>query len=149
MMKMNFSSFSNKTLSEKDSSKEKILLVEDDQNQRICLKEFLEIRGYACLEADNGLTALNILATQPVDLIITDSHMPQMGGLEFIEQVNRHHSGELLPIFLVTGELSHTVRLQAFKNGVNRVFEKPLDYHELCHAVDWVTKFDLPHSSTA
>jgi len=43
----------------------------------------------------------------------------------------------------MTAEVSNPVRLRAFKNGVHRVFEKPLDFQELCYAVDWVTKFDL------
>ena len=55
---------------------------------------------------------------------------------------------KILSIFLITAELSHLVRLRAFKNGVNRVFEKPLDFQELCNAVDWVTKFDIHQSTT-
>lgn len=148
MMKMKFPDFSHKPHSVKVSNKEKILLVDDDQAHRSCLKDFLEIRGYICLEAENGRHALQILEHQSVDMIITDNQMPQMDGLEFIEQVNQEYSHEGVPIFLMTAELSYPVRLRAFKNGVNRVFEKPLDFQELCHAVDWVTKFDLPPSST-
>ncbi len=76
-------------------------------------------------------------------MIITDHNMPEMDGLTFIQQVNQNFPNEILPIFLITAELSDTIRLRAFKNGVNRVFEKPLDYQDLCNAVDWVMKFDL------
>jgi len=69
--------------------------------------------------------------------------MPEMDGLTFIEQVRHEFPNEILPIFLMTAEVSNPVRLRAFKNGVYRVFEKPLDFQELCYAVDWVTKFDL------
>ena len=144
MMKMKFPIFSAKPQPEQVANKEKILVVDDDQAHRTCLKDFLEIRGYVCLEAENGVQALQVLETQPVDMIITDNQMPLMDGLELIEQVNQDYSGETLPIFLMTAELSYPVRLRAFKSGVNRVFEKPLDFQELCHAVDWVTKFDLP-----
>lgn len=109
---------------------------------------FLELRGYTCLEAENGVHALQILGKESVDMIITDNQMPLMNGLDFIEHVNQESNGEVLPIFLMTAELSYPVRLRAFKNGVNRVFEKPLDFQELCHAVDWVTKFDLPATAT-
>lgn len=128
--------------------KERILLVDDDHGHRTCLKEFLEGRGYQCSEAQNGLEGLQVLEKEAVSIIITDNTMPQMDGLAFIERVNHEYPEEILPIFLITAELSHTVRLQAFKYGVNRVFEKPLDFQELCHAVDWVTKFDLPSSNT-
>jgi CheY-like chemotaxis protein len=129
-------------------NKERILLVDDDQLHRTCLKEFLERRGYVCSEAGNGVEGLEILQEESVSIIITDNNMPEMDGLAFIERVNHEYSKEILPIFLMTGELSTTVRLRAFRNGVYRVFEKPLDFQELCHAVDWVTKFDLPPSTT-
>ncbi|HQU28448.1 MAG: response regulator [Nitrospira sp.] len=145
---MKFPSFSHKPQHELIANKEKILVVDDDQAHRTCLKDFLELRGYTCLEAENGVHALQILGKESVDMIITDNQMPLMNGLDFIEHVNQESNGEVLPIFLMTAELSYPVRLRAFKNGVNRVFEKPLDFQELCHAVDWVTKFDLPATAT-
>ena len=124
-------------------SPERILLVDDDKLHRSCLKEFLERRGYGCVEATNGLRGLDVLRQEPVSIIITDNNMPEMDGLTFIEQVKQEFPNEILPIFLMTAEVSHPVRLRAFKNGVYRVFEKPLDFQELCYAVDWVAKFDL------
>jgi two-component system, chemotaxis family, chemotaxis protein CheY len=128
--------------------KDRILLVDDDRQHRACLKEFLEHRGYVCLEAGNGVEGLEVLQEEAVSIIITDTKMPEMGGLDFIERVNHDYAQEVFPIFLITAELSHTVRLRAFKNGVNKVFEKPLDFQELCQAVDWVSKFDIPPSSS-
>ena len=124
-------------------SQERILLIDDDDLHRSCVKEFLERRGYACLEAENGVIGLDVLRQESVSIIITDNNMPEMDGLTFIEQVKHEFPNEILPIFLMTAEVSSAVRLRAFKNGVHRVFEKPLDFQELCHAVDWVTKFDL------
>ena len=120
-----------------------ILLVDDDNLHRSCVKEFLERRGYACLEATNGVAGLDVLRQESVSIIITDNNMPEMDGLTFIEQAKHEFPNEILPIFLMTAEVSSAVRLRAFKNGVYRVFEKPLDFQELCYAVDWVTKFDL------
>jgi two-component system chemotaxis response regulator CheY len=128
---------------DKALSQECILLVDDDDLHRSCLKEFLERRGYVCLEAVNGVMGLDVLRQESVSIIITDNNMPEMDGLAFIEQVKHEFPNEILPIFLMTAEVSNPVRLRAFKNGVYRVFEKPLDFQELCYAVDWVTKFDL------
>ena len=127
---------------------EKILLVDDDELHRSCLKEFLGRRGYVCVEAENGVRGLEVLRQESVSIIITDNNMPEMDGLTFIEHVKHEFPNEILPIFLITAEVSNPVRLRAFKNGVYRVFEKPLDFQELCHAVDWVAKFDL-HPSLA
>jgi two-component system chemotaxis response regulator CheY len=130
------------------SAQDPILLVDDDHLHRTCLKEFLHLRGYRCLEACQGKEALEMIRQKAVSMIITDQNMPEMDGLTFIQQLNQAFPNEALPIFLITAELSHTVRLCAFKHGVNRVFEKPLDFQELCQAVDWVIKFDLPAHST-
>jgi len=124
-------------------SQERILLIDDDDLHRSCVKEFLEQRGYDCLEAENGVIGLDVLRQESVSIIITDNNMPEMDGLTFIEQVKHEFPNEILPIFLMTAEVSSAVRLRAFKYGVYRVFEKPLDFQELCYAVDWVTKFDL------
>jgi two-component system chemotaxis response regulator CheY len=124
-------------------SQERILLVDDDDLHRTCLKEFLEYRGYVCLEAVNGVKGLEALREESVSIIITDNNMPEMDGLTFIEHLKQTHQNGLLPIFLITGKLSDSVRLRAFKHGVNRVFEKPLDLQELSQALDWVIKFDL------
>ena len=120
-----------------------ILLVDDDDLHRSCLKEFLERRGYLCLEAMNGVRGLDVLRQESVSIIITDNNMPEMDGLTFIERVKHEFPNEIFPTFLMTADVSSAVRLRAFKNGVYRVFEKPLDFQELCYAVDWVTKFDL------
>ena len=122
---------------------ERILLVDDDELHRSCLKEFLKRRGYVCEEAENGKRGLDVLQQKSVSIIITDNNMPVMDGLTFIEQVKQQFPNEILPIFLMTAEVSNVVRLRAFQNGVYRVFEKPLDFQELCHAIDWVAKFDL------
>jgi CheY-like chemotaxis protein len=122
---------------------EKILVVDDDKLHRSCLKEFLERRGYVCVEAQNGAKGLEVLRDQSISIIITDNNMPEMDGLTFIEEVKQEFPHEFLPIFLMTAEASNSVSLRAFKNGVYRVFEKPLDFQEICYAVDWVAKFDL------
>jgi two-component system chemotaxis response regulator CheY len=121
----------------------RILLVDDDELHRTCLKEVLEYRGYVCLEAVNGVKGLEVLRDESVSVIITDNNMPEMDGLTFIEQLKQTYSHELVPIFLITGNLSDSVRFRAFKHGVNRVFEKPVDFRELYQALDWVIKFDL------
>ena len=125
-----------------------VLLVDDDKLHRSCLKAFLTRRGYTCIEAENGVKGLDVLRQESISIIITDNNMPEMDGLTLIEHVKHEFPHEIIPIFLLTAEVSRPIRLRAFKNGVYRVFEKPLDFQELCYAVDWVTKFDLQTSSS-
>lgn len=70
------------------SDKKKILVIEDDRDIRRNLKDLLESEGYFVVVADNGQTALDLLA-QPADLpsaILLDLMMPVMDGFQFREQ---------------------------------------------------------------
>src|SRR5262245_1254209 len=67
----------------------KILVVEDDPDIRSILQRFLARRGYAVKAAENGAEALELLAHEPVDLILSDVRMPRMDGLELLGAVRQ------------------------------------------------------------
>jgi len=68
---------------------ETILLVEDDEMVRQITREVLELQGYRVLEAVNGKDALDLCKNygSPIDLVMTDVIMPQMGGRELAEKL--------------------------------------------------------------
>lgn len=69
--------------------KPRILVVDDEDVLREAVALMLEMNGYTILNAKNGEEALEILARseQPVDLVLSDLHMPKMGGIELREKV--------------------------------------------------------------
>jgi two-component system cell cycle sensor histidine kinase/response regulator CckA len=68
---------------------ETVLLVEDEAAVRASLRRLLELHGYSVLEARNGVEALKVFESHEgqVDLVLTDVVMPEMGGLELVEQL--------------------------------------------------------------
>ena len=80
----------------------RILLVDDERTVRAPLTRLLARAGYEVLEAATGQDALRLLAETPVDLLITDLFMQEMGGLELI--VNARAMRPHLPIILMSGE---------------------------------------------
>jgi len=78
-----------------------ILLVEDEDMLRGLIRELLEIKGYAVLEASQGVEALELLKArdESVDLILTDVVMPQMSGSELVERL-RKDQPDLKVIFM-------------------------------------------------
>jgi two-component system, cell cycle sensor histidine kinase and response regulator CckA len=78
-----------------------ILLVEDEDMLRGLIRELLEIKGYAVLEASQGLAALELLKArgESVDLILTDVVMPHMSGSELVDRV-RKDQPDLKVIFM-------------------------------------------------
>lgn len=81
---------------------ETILLVEDDESVRHVLKRSLTRMGYALLEAENGVAALELLdGGEAVDLVVTDAVMPVMGGFELAAQLAQRHAG--VKVLLISG----------------------------------------------
>jgi signal transduction histidine kinase/DNA-binding response OmpR family regulator len=73
-----------------------VLIVDDNDNNRIILKEMLSMKGIACTEARSGFDALEFLSkgASNYDVILMDYHMPYMDGLETVKKI-RHHFGKL------------------------------------------------------
>ncbi len=72
-----------------------VLIVDDNDNNRIILKEMLSMKGIACTEARSGFDALEFLAKgDTYDVILMDYHMPYMDGLETVKKI-RHQFGRL------------------------------------------------------
>jgi two-component system, cell cycle sensor histidine kinase and response regulator CckA len=82
---------------------ETILLVEDNHIMRKSVADTLAELGYRVLEADNGVTAVNVLTREHegIDLVLSDVVMPQMGGVAFYQHIKQAYPS--LPLLLMTG----------------------------------------------
>ena len=78
-----------------------ILVVEDEEIERNLVVEVLDTLGYDAVSAENGRKALDIIAEQDIDLILTDIHMPEINGLELLKRVR--DNGKDIPVILMTG----------------------------------------------
>jgi signal transduction histidine kinase/DNA-binding response OmpR family regulator len=87
------------------------LIVDDNETNRRILQAMLGHWGLRTIAADSGTHALAALdrsasAGQPISLIISDLHMPEMDGFDFIAAVRRHAAFDLLPVLLLTSSTS-------------------------------------------
>lgn len=88
-----------------------MLLVEDDPGVRRSVAATLFSAGYRLLLADSGVAALRELLSSgsPVDLILTDLHLPDMNGLDLLRRVERSRPGiRAIVMSADTGELDRT-----------------------------------------
>ena len=104
----------------------RILLVEDEQPLRSCLRMMLELEGHQVSEASNGAEALKIFNPDEFDLVITDYEMPVMQGNQLAIRIKR--LAPSLPILMVTG--SGQARRDA-TNPVDLVMSKPFTMTDL------------------
>ncbi|QJT09098.1 response regulator [Oceanidesulfovibrio marinus] len=68
-----------------------ILIVEDETSVRAMLRESLAMEGYEVDEAANGREGLAAMETRPADVVVTDIHMPEQEGLQFIKDLRQRY----------------------------------------------------------
>lgn len=112
-----------------EASSRRILVVDDLEDVRRLIAQVLEREHYVVFEATNGREALRRLQEQPVDLLITDLKMPEMGGLELLEQVHSLYPEADIIVLTAYGTIQSAV--QAMQRGARDYLTKPFDLQEL------------------
>lgn len=108
-----------------------ILVVDDDPGINDLLGDTLRGFGYLTLHAYDGLQAVEMLESQPVDLVITDVIMPKMDGFELCARVKRRTSEHFTPVIILTGSNNREDRIHGLDLGADEFVTKPFDAVEL------------------
>ncbi|MGD0235750.1 MAG: response regulator [Syntrophorhabdales bacterium] len=104
----------------------KILVVDDFQTMRRIVRNILKGLGFTnIVEADSGVTALEILKKEKIDFIVSDLNMPEMTGIELLKTIRASEEWKDLPFLMVTAEGKREQVLDAVKNRVNNYVVKP------------------------
>lgn len=106
-----------------------ILFVEDDVVSRRTIAHFLRLSGYEVHEAENGETALSLLSTMQVDVVISDLNLPgKLNGIDILDAVKT--ITRKIEAILITGRGSEEVKSKANSLGA-AYLEKPVQLQEL------------------
>ena len=105
-----------------------LLLVDDDLTNQDLLSRRLKRAGYTTEVAGSGYEALDVLARREVELVLLDSMMPGLSGIDLLRQLRQRFSPAHLPIIMVTalGESERVV--EALNLGANDYISKPVDF---------------------
>ena len=109
-----------------------ILLVDDYEFIRTILERMLQQLGYQnlCMAAD-GVDALHLLRTRPVDLVVTDYHMPEMDGSGLFQAMQQDPVLAKIPILLISGVPTEKFVTQALAIGIQSTLNKPFRAEQL------------------
>ncbi len=107
----------------------RILLVDDEPSIRLTLGANLELADFEVVEADSAARALELLAEQHFDLVLSDVLMPGMNGVELFQQIKRTHPD--VPVILMTAYALDELKKQAVESGVYAVLPKTCDVERL------------------
>jgi two-component system chemotaxis response regulator CheY len=105
-----------------------VLIVDDSNSMRAVVKKIISISGFKmdqCIEAGNGREALEALAEQWVDVIVSDINMPEMNGFELLERLQKDELLRDIPVIVITTEGSEQHIRKAFDLGVKGFIKKP------------------------
>jgi putative nucleotidyltransferase with HDIG domain len=105
--------------------KPRILIVDDEPSIVRLLTQVLRDDGYNCLGCHSSPEALDLIGTEPFDVVLSDVHMPGIDGMELLRMVREGHPK--LPMVMVTGEGDIRVGVQAMKGGAYDYLLKPLN----------------------
>jgi CheY-like chemotaxis protein len=109
---------------------EKILVVEDNEQNRILMRQILTHHGYKVLEATDGLTGLEMALTHIPDLILVDIQMPVMNGYMVIRELRATPELKNIKVIAVTSFAMKGDREKALEAGFDEYVTKPIDTRE-------------------
>src|SRR5512146_3295631 len=104
---------------------EKILIVEDEENERTGLAELVSAWGYRTETAEDGVEGLDKIESFSPGIVITDLKMPRMDGMELLEHISEHP--EEIAVILLTAQGSIDAAVAAMKLGAYDFIEKPVN----------------------
>ncbi len=120
----------------KPTPKTRLLLIDDDPNLILLVKDYLEFRGYEVITADNGKTALNVLEDADPDMIICDIMMPEMDGYTFVENVRSNIKTRWIPFLFLSAKGQSQDRVKGLSKGADVYMVKPFEPEELVAQVE-------------
>ncbi|UCF64664.1 MAG: sigma-54-dependent Fis family transcriptional regulator [bacterium] len=115
-------------------NKNRILIIDDDENLRDGLINLLELEGYEVQGVEDGKIALELLEDQVFDLIITDYKMQDIDGMRFLKTINRQYP--TLKVIMITGYGSIEHAVEAMQAGALNYISKPVEPQKLLKIVE-------------
>lgn len=105
-----------------------ILIVDDDQNIRNLVSNYLKKEGFTVFEAENGQEALHVLENKPCDMAIVDIMMPIVDGYELTKDIREFYD---IPVILLTAKDQLQDKEKGFLSGTDDYLVKPFEPKEL------------------
>jgi DNA-binding response OmpR family regulator len=120
--------------------RDRVLVVDDDPDNRAMIGHFLTNWGFAVDDARNGKVALEKVKASPPALVLLDLEMPEMDGFETCERLKTDPETEWIPVIIFTGLEKMPHRIRGFRHGADDYVVKTVEPDELRTRIDLVLK---------
>jgi DNA-binding response OmpR family regulator len=116
--------------------RQKLLLIDDDPNLVLLVKDYLEYRGYEVMTAENGYDALQVLASETPQMVICDVMMPEMDGYTFVNHIRNDPKTSWLPVLFLSAKGQSQDRIRGLNTGADVYMVKPFEPEELVAQIE-------------
>jgi two-component system alkaline phosphatase synthesis response regulator PhoP len=127
-----------RTNHKQEQSRAKILVVEDEPNMVVGLRDNFEFEGYEVITACDGVEGLQLALEESPDLVVLDVMMPRMSGLEVCKQLRAKRAS--LPIIMLTARGQEVDKVVGLELGADDYVTKPFSIRELLARVKAVLR---------
>lgn len=107
----------------------KVLLVDDEEDIIEVIQDRLEAYGFTVATARTGVEALKKLSLERFDGVFLDVKMPEMGGIEALEEIRKRDTK--IPVIIITSSSTREAAIEAIAKGANDYVLKPFEWQEL------------------
>lgn len=125
--------------------KQQILVVDDLDNNREIIANFLTPLGFEIIEANGGQTAIALTQKHQPDLVLLDRIMPAIDGWQVIQHLRQESQFQALPIIIISASTLTTDESHSYHLGASGFLAKPLDFEQLLRVIEhhldleWIT----------
>ena len=116
-----------------------LLIVDDSMTMRAVIKKVVQMSGFeaeAYLEAGSGADAIEVLAKEKVDLVLSDINMPEMSGIEMLRKIKADPGLSSIPVIMISTEGSEERISEAQESGAAGYLKKPFQPEEVRALLD-------------
>ena len=114
---------------------ELVLIVEDNEKNRILAREVLSFNGFRTVEAENAEDGIRIAREQKPALILMDFHLPGMNGIEALGHLRADPATKSIPVIAVTASAMHEDRQKIMAAGFDGLETKPIHIKRFAQTV--------------
>jgi len=112
-----------------------VLIVEDNEKNMKLARDILRAKGYATLEAVNGLDGVTLALQHKPDLVLMDIQLPDINGIEAFERIRADASAGRVPVVAFTASVTVNDRSRIGDAGFDGFLSKPINLKEFVETV--------------
>lgn len=116
-----------------------VMVVEDDEDIRKMITDFLEMEGFSVQEASNGREAVDLIFRQRPDIALVDVTLPDISGFEICRTIKNDDALKETEVIFITGRTALSDRLSGFLAGAKRYLCKPFEMDDLLEHINFLS----------